>query len=138
MVLKGLGLALALALLAGCGGGGGSSSGVDNGSEVAAFKGTVRAPGGQLAYRPASPLEWLAGLLVSPAHADMGGVSPVAGIQIELIRVDNNGNPVGAPIATATTSATGTYVLTLPAGMRLAPAANLVIRAVGLTQELRA
>ncbi|MCP1673989.1 hypothetical protein J2T57_001088 [Natronocella acetinitrilica] len=141
---------LALGALAACnssGGGGGSSGSNDNGggggdddppAAVTAFQGEVLAPGGELAFLQPHPVERMLAWVSGQSFAGMSGLSPVAGITVELIRVDNDGNKIGDVIATATTSLTGTYNLTLPENTSLPPSANLVIRAVGHTQTLRA
>lgn len=48
---------------------------------------------------------------------------------MELIRVDDNGEQIGEVLATARTSVTGNYSLTLPQGVNLA--GNLVVRITG-------
>jgi hypothetical protein len=61
----------------------------------------------------------------------------VSGATIELIRIDNAGNQVGDVLATALTSITGGYTLTLPAGVNLA--GNLIVHITGTgNNELRA
>ncbi|MCC5857270.1 MAG: hypothetical protein JJT90_03885 [Ectothiorhodospiraceae bacterium] len=147
--LKLSGLVLSLALVAGCNssssGGGSNSAGDGNGggdngepTEVTAFEGVVLAPGGELVRLERPALERLLAMLVKNAGAEMVGLSPVQGIEVELIRVDSDGNPVGEPIATGTTTSTGNYTLRLSGDLGIEPSADLVIRAVGLTQELRA
>ena len=66
---------------------------------------------------------------VSEARAgspSLPGVSSVgAGVTVSLIQIDNNGNQVGAAIATATTDASGNYTLTTPVGFT--PGPNYVV-----------
>ncbi len=68
-------------------------------------------------------------LFVSEARAGspgLPGVSSVgAGVSISLIQIDNNGNQVGAALATATTDSSGNYTLTTPAGFT--PGPNYVV-----------
>lgn len=104
-----------------------NSSGSATGETVS---GTAEAPGGAVALlTPRSVLEIAADFVISPAMADIIGLKPVKGAKVELIRVDNDGNQVGDVLATTTTSITGDYTLTLPAGVSLA--GNLVVRISG-------
>ena len=104
-----------------------SGSGATTGIEVS---GTATAPAGAVAML--EPHHWLIAardLLISPAHAGIDGLTAVEGATVELIRVDNDGKQVGDVLATATTSISGDYTLTLPAGVNLA--GNLVVRISG-------
>jgi hypothetical protein len=63
-------------------------------------------------------------------------LDPVGGATVELLRVDNAGNPVGEVLAETVTSITGDYRLTLPDGVNLA--GNLIVRITGTGTEMRA
>ncbi|MGB1408762.1 hypothetical protein, partial [Alloalcanivorax venustensis] len=75
-------------------------------------------------------------VLIPPAHAAITGLDPVGGATVELLRVDNAGNPVGEVLAETVTSITGDYRLTLPDGVNLA--GNLIVRITGTGTEMRA
>jgi len=99
--------------------------------------GSASAPSGMVAtLRDPEPLRVVLNFLIEPAAAAITGLQPVNGATVELIRVDNDGNPVGEVLATATTSTTGDYTLTLPQGVNLA--GNLVVRISGPNAEMRA
>ena len=118
--------------LAGCSSSdGGSSSGET-------VSGTASAPGGQVAqFESRNLLEIAAGFFISPAAAAVIGLDPIQGADVELIRVDDDGNQVGEVLASTTTSITGDYKLTLPQGVNLA--GNLIVRITGTNnQALRA
>ena len=105
----------------------GSGTGTTSGIKVS---GTATAPAGTVAMLEPHP--WLIAardLLFPSAYAGINGLSAVEGATVELIRVDNNGQQVGDVLATATTSISGDYTLTLPAGVNLA--GNLVVRISG-------
>jgi len=72
----------------------------------------------------------LSGLLSVPVAARGINVSqrPVPNQVIELFRIDNDGNPVGAAIATTTTNAEGVSTLLLPVGEVLS--SDLMLQAV--------
>lgn len=56
------------------------------------------------------------------------GTAPVgAGMNVDLIEIDNKGNQVGSAIATTTTTATGSYTIAAPNGFT--PANRFVMRA---------
>lgn len=76
-----------------------------------------------------SLLRLVADLIAGDVAAAITGLEPVTGALVELIRIDNAGNQVGAVLATATTSVTGDYTLQLPAGVDLA--GNLIVRITG-------
>lgn len=135
--LKKLGLAFALAgttALTGCGGGGGGSSDDSAASSGTGDNGTVSgtasAPAGAVAMLEPQLLFDPARLFfISPAAAAITGLQPVTGATVELVRIDNNGQQVGDVLATTTTSTTGEYTLTLPAGVDLS--GNLIVRISG-------
>lgn len=134
MSIKKLSLASAIAAglaLTGCGGsssgGSGSGADADAGTEIG---GTVSAPGGQVAsFRDPGMFEIATRFLISPAAAAISGLQPVEGADVELIRVDDDGNQVGDVLATGRTAVDGSYTLTLPSGVNLA--GNLVARITG-------
>lgn len=79
------------------------------------------------AFDPLRPLQHLWGL---PAQAATGLVKAPAGIEVRLIRIDDDGKPVSSePFATAKTDANGHYRLDLPADQVSLPASNLVVEA---------
>ena len=132
-------VAVLLALLLvqyGCGGGGGGSDGGSASPSGVSVSGTVQAPGGVIALnRPATLRRLFARLLVSDAVADLPGVTIVgAGVTINLIRIDDNGNRVGV-IATTTTDSSGNYTFTAPAGFT--PAANYIVEAASSNLTLQ-
>ena len=59
-----------------------------------------------------------------------------ANVIVELIRVDENGDQVGAPLVTTSTNANGEYNLDLPEGLTFGP--DLVLRVVVDGNEMRA
>ncbi len=72
-----------------------------------------------------------------PAYSAITGLEPVEGATVELIRVDNAGLQIGDVLIQGTTTITGDYTLTLPAGVSLA--GNLIVRITGTGgQEMRA
>jgi uncharacterized protein YdeI (BOF family) len=142
-----LALAASSALvLTGCGGSSGSSSstpddetgdgGNDGGTEVTTIEGTAKAPAGSVAQlQPQSTLQIALNFLAPPAAAAITGLQPVEGADVELVRVDNNGDQIGDVLATAKTSITGVYTLEIPEGVSLA--GNLVVRIQGSNAEMR-
>ncbi len=118
--------------LAGC------SSSDGGGSSSETVSGTATAPGGQVAHFETRNLfEIAAEFFISPAAAAVLGLDPIKGADVELIRVDDDGNQVGDVLASTTTSITGDYKLTLPQGVNLA--GNLIVRITGTNnQSLRA
>lgn len=138
-----LALAASSALvLTGCGGSSGSSSSNTSdesdggGGETTSITGTAEAPAGTVAQlEPRSPLQIALNFLAPPAAAAITGLEPVEGADVELIRVDNDGNPTGDVLATARTSITGDYTLDIPEGVSLA--GNLVVRIQGANTEMR-
>ncbi len=124
-------------LLTACGGSSsGSSSGAtddpgDTGGTAVDVTGNVTAPAGAVAtlVKHNSLLIVVRDALFSRAHAAITGLMPVEGATVELIRVDDQGVQTGDVLATATTSITGDYTLTVPAGVDLA--GNLIVRVSG-------
>jgi len=132
-------------LIAGCGGSSGSSSSTASGTDSSGgsssgteVSGIVTAPAGTVAYLENPDILQLAmDFLVPSLAAAITGLDPVAGAVVELIRVDDEGNQIGEVLATARTSVTGDYSLTLPTGVSLA--GNLVVRITGQNDsQLRA
>ena len=126
-------------ILAGCGGSSSSSSDDAGGGGAISrtISGTATAPAGAVAFHEAPSLFELAlNVLIPPAHAAITGLDPVGGATVELLRVDNAGNPVGEVLAETVTSITGDYRLTLPDGVNLA--GNLIVRITGTGTEMRA
>ncbi|MFN0037903.1 MAG: hypothetical protein ACKVP2_00110, partial [Burkholderiales bacterium] len=114
--------------LASCGGGGGSGGGGGGGPAVAAVSGTATSPGGLLAKAAPTKLQqFFAALLPSEAWAQaIGGLSAVQNANVFLLRINNAGVPIGAPLAQTTTNPQGQYTMTLPAGVTLG--SDLVIQ----------
>jgi hypothetical protein len=126
-------------ILAGCGGSSSSSSDDAGGGGATSrtISGTATAPAGAVAFHEAPSLFELAlNVLIPPAHAAITGLDPVGGATVELLRVDNAGNPVGEVLAETVTSITGDYRLTLPEGVNLA--GDLIVRITGTGTEMRA
>ncbi|HIK74805.1 MAG TPA: hypothetical protein EYG00_08925 [Alcanivorax sp.] len=125
-------------ILAGCGGGSSSSSDDTGGGATSrTISGTATAPAGAVAFHEApSVFELALNALIPSAHAAITGLDPVGGATVELLRVDNAGNPVGEVLAETVTSITGDYRLTLPEGVNLA--GDLIVRITGTGTEMRA
>lgn len=115
-------------MLAGCGSSsGGSGSSSSQGTEVS---GTATAPAGAVAfYEPQTPFEVALNFFIPSVAAAITGLEPIEGADVELIRVDDNGDQIGEVLARTSTSITGNYRLTLPEGVNLA--GNLVVRITG-------
>lgn len=109
-----------------------SSSGPDTQDSGTEIGGTATAPSGAVARleRRNTLLFALADILFVPAHAGITGLQPVTGADVELIRVDDLGNPIGDVLATGVTSVTGDYTLTVPSGVDLS--GDLVVRISGM------
>lgn len=73
----------------------------------------------------------LSGLLAVPApvapKSSLHLLRPIPNTTVNLFRIDNNGNAIGAALATATTNDKGVFTLQLPAGESLS--SSLVLRA---------
>jgi hypothetical protein len=125
-------------VIAGCGGSSSSSTSPDDPVAPMELSGTASAPGGMVAqFKSESVFEVALQFLVPSAAAAISGLQPVTGADVELIRVDNDGNQVGDVLASAVTSITGNYSLDIPAGTSLA--GNLIIRITGANDnQLRA
>ena len=122
------------ALLFGCS----SSSSDGGGSSDDSISGTVSAPAGTVAmFEHKNAFQVAMEFLVTPVAAGITGLEPVSGATVELIRIDDNGDQVGDVLATTTTSITGEYKLTLPAGTDLS--GSLIVRITGTgAAEMRA
>lgn len=138
-IIKPLTLACCLALAA-CGSS--SSSDDDNsgggGTTPTTINGKAEAPGGVLAQFETNKPILLATLdfIVPAAYAAITGLQPVGGATVELIRIDDDGNQVGAVLASTVTSISGDYSLALPTGVSLA--GNLIVRISGSTESMSA
>src|SRR5690606_34367066 len=73
---------------------------------------------------------------IGPAAAAIAGLSPIAGAEVELFRVGNDGEGVGDVLATATTNDDGEYELELPEGEELS--GDLVVSISAAGRKLRA
>lgn len=125
--------------IAGCGGSSGGSSSDSNTASGETISGIATAPAGTVAHwQEPGLMEVAVNFLISPAAAALNDLlAPVKGADVELIRVDDNGDQLGDVLASTVTSNTGNYTLTLPEGVNLA--GNLVVRITGQNnQQLRA
>lgn len=123
-------------LIGGCGGGGGGGNPVvppPPAPTPLTFTGTVKAPGGQMAYYKPSLLQQLADLIVTPVSA-LTGISPVAGIQVTLVKIGNDGSTLQT-YGTTTTNGGGQYSFTLPNGQF---SSDLVVIAASGAAQMRA
>ena len=113
-------------ILTACGGGG---DGSDNSSSTD-ISGKAEAPAGVVAqFVQREFIYALADFIFKPVHSGITGLQPVGGATVELIRIDNDGNQVGAVLASTVTSITGDYSLSLPTGVSLA--GDLIVRITG-------
>ncbi len=137
-MIRKLALVAAIASTTGMSGCGGSSSSSNSAATSATITGTAIAPAGTVAQmEPQSIMEIALSFVISPVAAEITGLEPIKGADVELIRVDDEGNQVGDVLATTSTSITGDYTLTLPQGVNLA--GNLIVRITGTNnQQLRA
>lgn len=127
VMIKSLALACSLALAA-CGGSGGDAAVTPPAPTTIA--GIAEAPGGQIAlFENNNILVAIVDFAVPAAAAGITGLDPVQGATVQLIRIDDDGNQVGAVLAETTTSITGNYSLALPSGVSLA--GNLIVRITG-------
>jgi len=124
-----------LSLLSACGG---SESGSGTPPNTVNLSGTVSSINGQVAFsQPSFNESFLAIFIGNKSHAAVDGESSVgAGVTIELIKVDNNGDIIGDVIASATTDASGNYSLEAPEGF--VPGPEYVIRAKGVSSSIGA
>src|SRR5690606_36247967 len=104
---------------------------------VIEITGAAMAPGGMVTqWQPYSTLQVVMNFLISPAAAAITGLSPIAGAEVELFRVGNDGERVGDVLATATTNDDGEYELELPEGEELS--GDLVVSISAAGRKLRA
>ena len=64
--------------------------------------------------------------ILPSAWSALTGLTPVANATIELVRIDDDGNPVGNALRTTTSNSNGAYTLELPADVD--PSGNLVVQ----------
>ncbi|RMJ02583.1 hypothetical protein DOQ08_02046 [Marinobacter litoralis] len=135
--VKKLALASAIASIfavTGCSNSGSSGGDSASGETVS---GNASAPSGTVAkLNQPSVIEIALSFVVPEVAAAITGLEPIKGADVELIRVDDDGNQVGDVLATTSTSITGDYTLTLPTGVSLA--GNLIVRITGANHQLRA
>lgn len=131
-----IGVALAALTLASCGGGGGGTPAPTVPvAPTVAVSGTVSTPGGALAFNaPTGIRRFFAEIFGRSAIAALSGTTGVAGVTVKLIQIGNDGNQLGADLATAVTGGGGSFVINAPAGF--IPGPSFVIRAVGATETL--
>ncbi|MDD1779848.1 hypothetical protein LRP49_01445 [Enterovibrio sp. ZSDZ35] len=102
-------------------------------SPTSSVSGTVSAPSGAIVnFSKPTLFEQL----FPPAYAAIVGLEPVRNATVELIRVDDDGKQIGDVIASAPTSITGEYNISLPSGVSLA--GNLIVRVRGQNTDLHA
>ncbi|WP_325894721.1 hypothetical protein [Grimontia sp. NTOU-MAR1] len=110
-----------------------SSSSAPPSSTSTSLSGLVSAPSNNLVnFRKPTLFD----VVFPPAYAAVVGLVPVNNGEVELIRVDDDGNQIGEVITTAQISRTGRYDLSLPSGVSLA--GNLVVRVRGQQVEMNA
>lgn len=80
------------------------------------ISGKVLAPNGRLAAAPGLRID---SFFVPPAEALTGLQAVSANITVTLSKIDDNGNVVGAPLATTKTQADGSYWIILPPSAQL-------------------
>ena len=99
-----------VSLLNACSGG---SEGTGEKPVKTGVSGVVEAPGGSLAFANPGPLQPVIDFIFGKsADAAIDGVSPVgAGVHVNLISIDANGNQVGDVISSADTKADGSYFI---------------------------
>ncbi len=121
-------LTFCFGLAAGCSGGGGddtgSNTGGGGGTSPITITGSVTAPGGVLAKPQAAQstgfFKWFVSLFsVTEGVAQSSGLVAVSGANILVFRVDDSGDPSGAPLVTTTTDGSGNFSLALPPGVGL-------------------
>lgn len=97
-------------LLVGCGGGGGGSDNNTQTPTPTVISGTVTAPGGAVAqFRSNSMFTSVLDTFFPAASATLTGTSPVSGVQVDLFKLDADGNIVGELIGSDTTDTTGAF-----------------------------
>ena len=124
-MIKPLAFACSVALAA-CSSGGGDST-----APVTTVTGTAEAPNGAIAQFEQNKSFLVAAVEYTfpAAIAGITGLQPVTGATVELIRIDDDGNQVGAVLASTVTTITGDYSLSLPSGVSLA--GDLIVRITG-------
>lgn len=126
VIVSGASLAL-LFLTLSCGGGGGGDGAVK-------LTGTVRAPGGTVAFvQPTRLQRFFAGVAGIPAYASIEGLAGVANATVELVEVDADGMEVSV-LATATTDSNGAYSIETPEGFTADT--RYIVRVTGTTDSM--
>lgn len=98
--------------------------------DVYRLQGSVMVPQQDQSIRPVQMSFDPLGLLMADAHAATGLVPVPAGVEVRLLRIDDEGRPVSSePIATGRTDANGRYTLDVSATDMTLPATNLVLEA---------
>ncbi|PIQ26056.1 hypothetical protein COW36_02375 [bacterium (Candidatus Blackallbacteria) CG17_big_fil_post_rev_8_21_14_2_50_48_46] len=101
--------------------------------DIFRIEGDVYLPQGDTSLIAQAPLNLMGpvkSFIDPPAQAATGLVKAPAGIEVRLIRIDDDGKPVSAePYATVKTDANGHYQLDLPTDQVSLPASNLVVEA---------
>lgn len=114
-------------LITGCGG----ESNAPSGTSGTAVTGSVQAPAGQLAKSVPTLKQWFASLLTgTESYAlEVANWAGVSGMTVRAFLIDDNGNPTGSVLATATTAADGTFTLNVPTTQPLT--INLIVQIAG-------
>ncbi|PKL76738.1 MAG: hypothetical protein CVV27_08705, partial [Candidatus Melainabacteria bacterium HGW-Melainabacteria-1] len=95
--------------------------------DVYRLEGQVMVPKDDQSIRPTQQTFNPAELLMPAAQAATGLVPVSAGVEVRLVRIDNEGRPVsGEPLVTTQTDANGKYVIDVPAEISL-PSTQLVL-----------
>lgn len=98
--------------------------------DVFRLEGNVMVPEQDQSLKPIQQAFNPLALLSPDAMASTGLTAAPAGVEIRLLRIDNEGRPISAePLATATTDANGHYSMDLPTDQATLPATDLVIEA---------
>jgi len=126
---------LSATMLAACSGG--TEGTGENGNNKTGIHGIVKAPAGTIAF--AEPAPWwnlIDALLGKSANATIDGVAPVAaGVEVDLIQVDANGNQVGEVIASSQTKAGGNYNIAIN---NFQAGSQYLVRAIANSQTMDA
>ena len=96
--------------------------------DVFRLEGNVMVPEQDQSIKPVQQVLNPFKLLSADAMASTGLIAAPSGIEVRLIRIDDEGRPVsGEPLATSTTDANGHYSMDLPTSKITLPATNLVV-----------
>lgn len=124
--------------LSGCGSSSDSTPASSDTSTSVTISGAVKTPSGAIARFEGDRPFMLSALdfFISESMAAITGLTGVPDATVELIRINDDGTPVGSTITTALTNSSGEYTLELPDGVE--PSGDLVVQIRGTTETLRA